>query len=255
MPWFYPLLLSLLFAVAASAETIRVAAAISLKQAIGEIAKSYENATGDKAEFTFGASGQLTAQIKNGADVDLFISAANEQVEDLLKAKLVDAATRQIVVMNSLVLIVPADAKNPPTSFQALKNAAVARVAMGEPRTVPAGQYAEQVLQSLELDDALKPKIVYGTNVRQVLTYVERGEVSAGLVYLTDARQSGDKVRVVATADPKTHEPIVYPGVVVTASKKQDAAKKFLAFLATADAKAVFEAKGFTIPHDRPAAK
>ncbi len=255
MRLFYSLLLSLLFAVAASAETIRVAAAISLKEAVGEIAKSYEKSTGNKVEFNFGSSGQLMTQIKSGADVDVFISAANKQVDDLLKDKLADAASRQVVVLNSLVLVVPADAKDAPATFEALKEPNVAKVAVGEPKTVPAGQYAEQVLKALKLDEALKPKIIFGTNVRQVLTYVERGEVSAGIVYLTDAKESGDKVRVVATADPKTHEPIVYPGVIVTASKKQDAARKFLAYLATADAKAVFEAKGFTVPEDRPAAK
>lgn len=249
------LLLSFLLGSSAPAETLRVAAAISLKDAVSEIAKSYEKATGDKVEFTFGASGQLMAQIKNGAQVDVFISAANKQVDDLVNDKLVDAASRQVVVMNSLVLVVPADSKDAPATFEALKEPNVAKVAMGEPKTVPAGQYAEQVLKALKLDESLKPKIVYGTNVRQVLTYVERGEVSAGIVYLTDAKESGDKVRVVATSDPKTHEPIVYPGVVVTASKKQDAARKFLAYLATTDARTIFEAKGFTIPDDRPAAK
>ena len=248
MPLLRSVLLSLLFAITASAETIRVAAAISLKNAIEDIGQSYEKSTGEKVVFNFGSSGQLLTQIKGGADVDVFVSAANKQVDDLLKEKLADAASRKVVVMNRLVLVVGKDAKDAPASFEALVGPNVARVAVGEPKTVPAGQYADQVLKTLKLDDALKGKIVYATNVRQVLTYVEHGEVSAGVVYFTDARESGDRVRVVATADPKTHEPIVYPGVVITAGKKQEAARKFLTYLASADAKAAFEAKGFTVP-------
>ena len=257
MPLLRSLLLSLLFAIAASAETLRVAAAISLKSAVEDIARTYETSTGDKVEFTFGSSGQLMTQIKNGAEVDVFVSAASKQVDDLLKEKLADPASRQVIVTNSLVLIVGKDARDAPATFEGLVNASVARVAVGEPKTVPAGQYAEQVLQALKIADALKGKIVYAANVRQVLTYVEHGEVSAGVVYFTDAKDSGDKVRIVATADPKTHEPIVYPAVLITASKKQEAAKKFLAYLASADAKAVFEAKGFTVPQPAatPAAK
>src|SRR5205814_2358830 len=104
----------------------------------------------------------------------------------------------------------------------------VKQIAIGEPKTVPAGQYAMQTLKSLGLSDQLKGKLILGANVRQVLAYVERGEVSAGIVYLTDAKQSGDKVKVVATAEESTHEPIVYPGVVLKTSTKTDAAKKFL---------------------------
>src|SRR5262245_42193809 len=103
----------------ARAETIKVGVAISLKEAMGEIAKAYEADTGDKIEFTFGASGQLATQIKSGADIDAFISAANKQVDELEKDKLLDVKTRRIVTGNTLVLVVPADAKDPPKSFEA----------------------------------------------------------------------------------------------------------------------------------------
>lgn len=250
MPIIRALLLSLVITLSASAETIRVGAAISLKDAFGEIAKQYETATGDHVEFVFGSSGQIMAQIKSGADMDGFVSAANKQVDDLAKEKLVDLATRRVVVSNALVLVVPADAKDAPTSFEGLTS--TVKVAIGEPKTVPAGQYAQQVFTSLKLTDALANKLVYGTNVRQVLTYVERGEVSAGVVYASDAKESGEKVRVVATADEKSHEPIVYPGVVVSTSKKQDATKKFLDYLGEAQAKAVFQAKGFSVSEAAP---
>lgn len=240
-------LILLLSANAAHAETIRVAAAISLKEALTEIASAYQAGTGDKVELVFGSSGQLATQIKSGADVDVFISAAIKQVDDLTKDGLVDTKTRRTVVANALVLIVPADAKDAPDSFEALGSVA-GKVAVGEPKTVPAGQYAEQVLKSLKLTERLAGRIVLGTNVRQVLTYVERGEVVAGVVYATDATESGSKVRVVATADPKTHQPIVYPGVVISATKKSAAAGKFLDHLGGPEATKALRAKGFVVP-------
>lgn len=247
-------LLLLVLACAVCAETIRVGAAISLKEAVGEAAANYQKATGEQVEFVFGSSGQVAAQIRSGAEIDLFISAANQQVDELLGEKLADADTRRIVASNRLVLIVPGDAKNPPSGFDGLRDPSVRNVAIGAPRTVPAGLYAEQVIRTLKLTDALAEKLVYGTNVRQVLAYVERGEVSAGMVYATDAMAFGPKVRVVATADPNSHEPIVYPGIVVRASRKPDAAKRFLDYLSGVDARAVLKRNGFLVT-DGPATK
>lgn len=238
--------LALVINVAAGmADTIRVAAAISMKDALGEIVKTYEKESADKIEFIFGASGQLQQQIETGSDVDLFLSAANKQVNALVKGGHAIVETRRDVVHNSLVLVVPADAKDSPAGFADLADAKVKKLAIGEPATVPAGQYASQLLKALKIDTAVADRIVYGMNVRQVLTYVELGEVSAGIVYASDAKESGNKVRVVATADAKLHEPIVYPGIVLTASKKQDAAKRFLDYLTKPAAQDVFTSKGF----------
>lgn len=234
-----------MLASAAAAETITVAVAVSLKDAVNEIAKTYKADTGEDVRFTFGSSGQLAAQVRNGAPVDAFVSAANAQVDDLEKDGLIEAKTRRVVAGNALVLIVPAAATAPPADFAALADARFKRVAIGEPKTVPAGQYAMQALRAMKLDGKLGDRAVYGANVRQVLDYVRRGEVDAGIVYLTDAREAGERVRVVATADPATHEPVVYPGVVVAASKKRDAAARFLDYLGTERARRVLDAKGF----------
>ena len=243
------LILLLTFAVPASAETIRVGAAISLREALGEVAAAYHTATGHHVEFVFASSGQVSAQIASGAAIDLFISAANQQVDQLIDAKLADPATRQVIAGNRIVLIAPADAKHPPNGFAALADAAVRRIAIGEPKTVPAGRYAEQVLAAAGLAEAVADKLVYGKNVRQVLAYVERGEVSAAIVYSTDARQSGDKVRIVAQADEKTHDPVVYPSIVVTASSKPAAARQFQNYLIHSEqARSVLTNKGFSIP-------
>ncbi len=229
-----------------AAETLSVSAAISTKEAMTDIAAEFESETHDRVELTFGSSGALAAQIRNGAPVDALISAANKEVDDLSKAGLVDDATRRIVAGNALVLIVPADSKVALTGFEQLKGPAISRVAIGEPKTVPAGQYAMQVLRALNLESDLSSRLIYGSNVRQVLDYVERGEVSAGIVYATDARQAGPKVKVVATADVSLHEPVVNPAVVIKSSGKKSLAIRFLDYVLSDKGQSVLAAHGFT---------
>src|SRR5687768_658599 len=145
----------------AGADIVRVSAAISLKEALGEAAQAYKMETGGEIEFNFASSGQLASQIRNGAPVDVFISAADEQMEQLEKLKLIVSASRRILVSNRLVLIVPADAKDQAMSFEELAAARVKSLAMGDPRTVPAGIYARQVLTALKLVKAVEAKAVY----------------------------------------------------------------------------------------------
>lgn len=247
---FIRLLLLLVMAGPASAQAIRVGAAISLRDTLEEIAQQYESISGDRVEFVFGSSGQIAAQVRSGAPIDLLVSAATRQVDELIDAGLADPATRRVIAGNRLVLIVPADATNPPDGFGALTQDSVRRIAIGEPVTVPAGQYAAQVLASLDLTDAVAGKLIYGKNVRQVLAYVERAEVSAGIVYATDARQSGDKVRIIAQADATSHEPVIYPSVIMTASGKSESARRFQTYLVeSAAARAALRDAGF-VAHD-----
>lgn len=234
----------------ASADTIRVAAAISLQEAMTQIAKDAEKLTGDTIELSFGSSGQLQTQIENGAPIDVFVSAGAEQMDKLVAGGRIDASTRKDIASNQLVLITPTD-NSTVTSFDTLKNAD--RIALGEPKTVPAGKYAAQVLASLKLTDALKDKLIYGTNVRQVLAYVEQGQVSAGLVYATDAKQSGGKVRIVAVAPESSHDAIVYPAGRVANSAHREVADRFLQALASDAAQKVLADRGFVRPSTRPA--
>jgi molybdate transport system substrate-binding protein len=244
----FTLILSLTLTAAAYADTVTISAAISLEDALKPIAKAYESQSTDQIQFNFGASGPLAAQIQQGAPVDAFISAANKQVNDLIKSNKADAHTRRVVVRNSLVLIVPAAESDPPKSFDDLTADSIHKIAVGEPKSVPAGQYAVQTLQNLKLFDTLSSKIVYTTNVRQVLDYVVRNEVDAGIVYTTDAKVAGDKVKVVATAAATLHDPIEYPAVLITASTHQSAAAKFLDFLQSPVAKDIFATQGFVLP-------
>jgi molybdate transport system substrate-binding protein len=250
--WLVLTVLTVLWPVAASAEAVRVAAAISLKEAMTDVAAAYKAEGKGEVEFTFGSSGQLQAQIEYGAPVDLFISAAHKQVDELVAAKVADGSTKRVVAGNRLVLIVPAGAKSAPARFADLSDPKQRRVAVGEPKSVPAGQYAAQALKSLGLLDSLKGRLVYGANVRQVLDYVERGEVDAGIVYATDAIESGDRVRVAARAEPKAHDPIEYPAVIVSNSRRRKAAGDFLDYLQSEEAREILARKGFTAPQTTP---
>src|SRR5688572_26039059 len=193
------------------------------------------------------------AKIKAAAPADRSIPAAPNQADDLVAANLADGKSRRTIAANTLVLIVPAEAASPPKDFKDLSHPRHKRIAIGDPRTVPAGQYAMQTLTSLKLEGALKGRLIHAANVRQVLDYVDRGEVSAGLVYSTDALESGGKVKVIATAEPSTHDPIIYPAVVLNDGKRQPA-QRFLLYLTSDGAQLVFKQKGFA-PPPRPATR
>ncbi len=241
------LTIALLVTPALRAESFTVSAAISLKESFEQVGRDYHARTGDDVRFNFDASGRLAQQVKQGAPVDAFVSAANREMDDLAAAGRVDPATRRVVAGNTLVLVVPAAATDGPRSLADLATG-TGKVAAGDPKSVPAGHYAQQTLAALKLTAAVAPRLVLGQNVRQVLTYVERGEVSAGLVYGTDAQQAGAAVRVVATADASTHDPIEYPAAVIAGSPHAAAAKRFVDYLATPAARAVLVAHGFTVP-------
>jgi molybdate transport system substrate-binding protein len=249
--WFAVVLL-LAFAAPAHAEPLTVSAAVSLKESLTQIADAYQAESGQSVELNLGASGHLLAQIRDGAPVDVFISAADEQMDQAESQKLIDPATRSAIAGNELVLIVPHGSTIGLQSFPDLSGAKVKRLAIGQPKVVPAGLYAMQVLKHLKLETALGDRIVYGSSVRQVLDYVSRGEVSAGIVYATDARQAGDQVDVIATAESSWHEPIRYVAAAVGASKRADAARAFLKYLSSDAAQKIFAARGFTKPATEP---
>lgn len=231
---------------AIASTNLLVSAAASLKDVMEEIKPLYQaQQPRVTLSFNFGASGALLQQIQQGAPVDVFISAAQQQMDTLDKSKAILSGTRRNLARNRLVLIVP-QASPSVSSFLSLKEAGVKRVAIGEPRSVPAGQYAEQVLQHLGLLPAIKSKLVYANNVRQVLATVASGNADAGLVYRTDAQLS-KKVKVVAVADQASHSPIVYPMAVLKRSKNPEAAKAFVQYLSSSPAQAVLRKYGFMV--------
>jgi molybdate transport system substrate-binding protein len=229
----------------AAQNDLTISAAISLKDALDEAKGIYEkDHPGVAIAANYGASGTLQLQIEQGAPVDVFFSAAPKQMDALEMKGLLLAGTRKDVLQNEVVLIVPKDSKLGLTSFKDLTRVDVKHVALGEPASVPAGQYAKETLTSLGIYDAVNAKAVLGKDVRQVLTYVETGDADAGIVYATDAMSSA-KVTVIATAPPKSHALVIYPAAVIAATKNPAAAKAFLDFLEGPRGTAVFEKYGF----------
>jgi molybdate transport system substrate-binding protein len=229
-----------------SAQTkLTVSAAASLKEGLAETEAAYRQGHAD-VEFinNFGSSGTLAAQIDQGAPVDIFVSAAAKPMDELAAKGLIVAGSRRNLLRNTLVLIAPLDSKL--RDFQGLADASIRVIALGDPASVPAGQYGRQTLSALHLLDKLNAKFVLGKDVRQVLTYVETGNADAGLVYATDAQASG-KVRVVATAPESAHDPIVYPAAVVKGSRGEGTARQFVEYLCSPAAQTIFMKHGFTI--------
>jgi len=227
-----------------TANEFTVSAAISLKDAFNEIANLNEKRTGTKIHFNYGASGALQKQIESGAPADVFASAGAKQMDDLAVRGVIVPETRADFARNSLVLIVPAKSTGI-SSFSDLSNPAVKKVAVGNPKTVPAGQYTDQTFNRLKLLPQIQAKLIFAEDVRQVLDYVVRDEVEAGVVYSSDALSAGDKIKVVARAADDSHDPILYPIAVVKDSKQQDAARKFIDLVLSSDGQAILVKHGF----------
>ncbi|MBE3550678.1 MAG: molybdate ABC transporter substrate-binding protein [Brockia lithotrophica] len=227
--------------------TLTVSAAISLKDALTELKGIYEkDHPNAKIDYNFGASGNLKEQILSGASVDVFLSVGKKEIDELKDKNYVDQGRVDSVATNRLVLVAPRDGGKP-TTFRNLPEAlgASGKLALGEPKSVPAGRYAEQALKAAGVWDAVKDRVVYAQTVRQVLAYVESGEANYGVVYATDAKIS-DKVTVVDTADSSWHDPIHYLGVVLANSQHKAEATKFLDFLLSPEAQEVFAKYGFS---------
>jgi molybdate transport system substrate-binding protein len=222
---------------------ILIAAAASLQNALEEIKPLYEGANpGVTLTFTFGASGSLQEQIEQGAPVDVFMSAALKQMSKLEEEGLILGGSKKELLENKVVLIVPNDSKLAITSFEDITKAKM--IGLGDPASVPVGQYAEEVFTSLGNLDEVKKKATYGKDVTEVLTWVATGNVDAGVVYATDAKSSKD-VKVVAEAPEGSVSKAIYPAAVVKASKIPDAAKAFVDYLTTDEAMKIFENYGF----------
>jgi molybdate transport system substrate-binding protein len=226
---------------------ITISAAASLSDVLKEINNLYtQNETNVIITTNFASSGTLQTQIENGAPVDLFISAAPTQMDNLQKKDLLLNDTRVNLLNNKIVLVVPNDSTMGITSFNDLALDKVKKIAVGDPKSVPAGTYARQAFDQLGITTQVQPKEVLAGDVRQVLTYVEGNNVDAGIVYSTDALTS-TKIKVVASAPAEINAKIVYPAAVIKTSKNPDSARAYLNYLYSRQAKIVFEKYGFTV--------
>ncbi len=232
---------------AAEPVALTVMAAASLTDVMAEVAKAYQAvAPNVTVTYSFGASGALQTQIEEGAPADIFFSAAQKQMDALAEKGLIVSTSRKDLLINKVVLIVPKGSKTPALKFEDTDTAAVGKIGLGEPASVPVGQYAEEVFTSLNILDEVKAKAVYGSDVRTVLTWVESGEVDCGVVYATDAAVSTG-VTVAAEAPEGSHKKVVYPAAVLKASKSLEAAQAFLDYLSAPEVGALFEKYGFAL--------
>jgi molybdate transport system substrate-binding protein len=228
-------------------EDVLVAAAASLKDVLEDIGPAFEKKHPSlRVNFQLAASGALQQQIEQGAPVDVFISAAEGPMKILMDKDLLVPGSLKAILSNELVLIIAPNLPVP-QSLADLKNPIYTRIALGETRTVPAGQYAEAWLAHENLSTALKDRLVPASNVRQVLTFVASGNAAAGFVYASDALTS-DKVKVALRARADQHPPITYPLALVKRSKKQAAAQEFAKFLESPEAQRIFVKRGFRLP-------
>ncbi len=215
-----------------NAEELLVSAAMSLKNIFEEIAPLYEQQVPDVTlRYNFGSSGVLEKQIEAGAPVDVFASASQRFMDMLEEREDILASSRRDFAQNRMVLVVPVDNPAKVAAFSDLKNKSCRNVAIGNPGSVPAGRYAAEVLQHMSLHKSIQKKLVYGEHVRQVLDYVARGEVDAGIVYETDARIRSKEIRVISGAPLESHSRICYPAAVVSSSRIKKRAEHFVKFI------------------------
>lgn len=222
-----------------------ISAAASMTDALNEIKKEFENQYPEiLLTYNFGGSGKLTQQIESGAPADVLISAGKSYIDKLEQEDLIIKTSRFNLAKNKLVLIGNKEENIKIPSFQKLAQLKDKKIAIGNPESVPAGKYAEEVFKHLTILNKVKDQLVMGSDVRQVLAYVESGNAEVGIVYASDALKS-EKVQVLATSDASWHSPIVYPCGIVTTSIKQREAELFLTYLKGKKSQEIIKKYGF----------
>ena len=219
--------------------TLLIAAAASLEYSMEEklIPLFEEQNPGVKVEGSYDSSGKLQTQIEEGMEADLFFSAATKQMNALTEEGYIKEDSEKKLLENKIVAIVPKDSDLEINSFEDLVKADT--IALGDPASVPAGQYAREALTSLDLWDAVSAKASFGTNVTEVLNWVAEGSADAGVVYATDAA---------ARAEGSLEKPVIYPAAILERTEHSEEAEAFLTFLQSEEAGEIFEEYGFT-PH------
>ena len=233
----------------ARAQEVLLSVAISLKDATEELGREFQRThPGVTLQYNFGASGDLQKQIEAGAPVDLFISAGQKQIDELGTRGLLRTESQRIFARNVLTLIVPGDSRLDLRGPADLLQPQVQRVVIGNPKTVPAGQYAEESLRSLGLWEALRPKLIFAENVRQALEYVASGEVDAGFVYATDAATRAGRIKEAGRPPQESYTPVTYPGAIIAASRHPALAQAFMDLLLNPAGQQILARWGFQPP-------
>jgi molybdate transport system substrate-binding protein len=242
-----PLLLSVGLLAASPAHAGRdellVAVAASIEGAMEEVVERYgEVYPATEIVLNAASSGVLLSQVEHGAPVDLFLSASPDEI-DRLEAKGL-LRTRRVVASGEIVVAVPKDA-SPPSDFADLAGARFGRIAVGNPSTSPVGRYAQQALSALGVWEAVESRLVFAADARQVLDWIARGEVGAGVVYSTDALAGSDRVLAGPVAPAGSHARILYEGAVLESAGNAQAALDLLEFLRSEAGREILARRGF----------
>lgn len=228
---------------------ITIFAAASLRNALDDAAKAYEQSTGNKIVISYAASSALAKQIEQGAPADIFISADLDWMNYVEKKSLIKADTRFNLLGNRLVLIAPKVSSvslKIANGFPLGQTLGDNRIAMANVKAVPAGKYGHAALEKLGVWKEVEPKVAQAANVRAALALVAQGEAPLGIVYESDAAAE-PKVKIVDAFPDDTHPPIIYPIAILAATKNADADKAFINYLKTPEAQAFFTKQGFTV--------
>ncbi len=248
-------LLLLLTGTYASAQEITVAAAADMSAALPQIAEAYQKKSGQAVKLSFGASGNLMNQIRNGAPFDVFFSADEAYPQQLIAEGLASKDTLYRYAVGRLVLWVPGDSTLdlPKLGMQALLDPSVKKISIANPSTAPYGRAAEAALRHFGIYDQVSSRLVVGENVSQAAQFVESGNAQAGLIALSHALAPAMKDKGRYWTVPLDAYPTLNQAAVVIAKSKQpDAARKFLDFLRTPEATSLLSAYGFSLPAEKP---
>lgn len=223
---------------------IIVSAAMSMKDALSEIAGKYEtNNPRTKIVLNFGGSGQLRAQIEAGAGADIFIPATEDEIGKI--QKLLEPDSKAMIASNTLVIIANKKSAVKLSKMEDLCSPAIKTIAIGNPDTVASGGWGKKAFSKKGIYEKLTPKFIYGENVRQVASYAAMGETDLGIAFLSDAIAT-PQTKVVYTFPKNSTGPIKYFAAITAASGKKAQAKKFIKFLQTENSKSIFKKHGFT---------
>jgi molybdate transport system substrate-binding protein len=220
-----------------------VYAAASTKEAVEQAAKDFQTETGIPVEVSVGPSSGLAKQIEQSASADLFLSADQASADYLAAQQLV--SERRNLLTNRLVVVVPTNSEIGVKELRDLAEPRIKRLAVAEPK-VPAGEYARQALKKTGVWETVEPRVVGGIDVRATLLFVARGEAEAGLVYATDALGES-RVRVAVQVDPKLHDPIRYPLILLRREPMKEGARRLYDYLGSEKSVGVFERAGFGV--------
>ncbi|SES83629.1 molybdate transport system substrate-binding protein [Methanococcoides vulcani] len=226
---------------------ITVSAGAGMTESFTEIEQEFEAQHPDvDVNLNFAGSGSLRMQIEAGAPIDVFASASQKHMDILESEQLIDADTRHDFAENSLVMIVPRSGGNKIMSLEDLTDGSVTKIAIGDPEVAPVGRYAKGALEEASLWDDVSEKLIYAETVKQVLVYVENGDVDAGFVYMTDAMSSDmDEIDVVAQIPVTTS--IIFPIAIVSSSAEKQASREFIDYVLSDEGKDIFVKYGYTV--------